>query len=83
MNYLPTNPYIRAILGGILSAILVASPIVDDGVTISECLAIGAAFITGSGLTATPSGRAVQADTVAVVGHDEPGNYVPEHRADH
>lgn len=48
-----------AIVGGIAAAIVVASPIVDDGVTASEILAISGAFLAGTGLTgaSTPSVR--------------------------
>ena len=51
------NPYVRLIAGGIAAAIIVASPIVDDGVTPSEALSILGAFLSGSGLTAVSNGR--------------------------
>lgn len=51
------NPYVRALVGGLASAIIVASPLVDDGVLPSEALSILGAFLSGSGLTAlAPSG---------------------------
>lgn len=46
------HPYVRALVGGLVAAIVVASPIVDDGLTPSEILAIVGAFLSGSGLTA-------------------------------
>lgn len=46
------NPYLNAVLGGLMAAIVVASPIVDDGVTASEVLSILGAFLSGTGLTA-------------------------------
>ena len=48
-----------AIAGGVLAALAVAAPIVDDGVTASEIIAISSAFIAGTGLTgaSTPSVR--------------------------
>lgn len=51
------NPYVRAIAGGVAAALAVAGPLVDNGVTPSEAIAIAIAFISGSGLTAVaPSG---------------------------
>lgn len=52
-----TNPYLRALLGGLAAAIAVATPLVDDGLVASEVLAIVAAFLSGSGLTAAQPGR--------------------------
>lgn len=51
------SPWAAALLGGLLSAFVVASPIVDDGVRPSEALAIAGAFLTGTGLTAVRTGR--------------------------
>ena len=51
------NPYVRAFVGGLSAAVLVATPLVDDGILGSEILAIVGAFLSGSGLTAvSPSG---------------------------
>ncbi|WP_166139608.1 hypothetical protein [Nocardioides ochotonae] len=52
---LPSNPYVRMFIGGLVAAIAVATPIVDDGVTMSEALSILAAFLSGTGLTAVPA----------------------------
>lgn len=55
------NPYVRALVGGISAALIVATPLVDDGVTVSEWLAIAGALMSGSGLTAVaPAGKASQ-----------------------
>jgi hypothetical protein len=43
---------VKLVAGGIAAAILVASPLVDNGVTASEWLAIAGAFLSGTGLTA-------------------------------
>lgn len=51
------SPWLGCLLGGLLSAFVVASPIVDDGVRPSEALAIAGAFLTGTGLTAVRPGR--------------------------
>lgn len=50
------NPYLRALAGGLAAAILVATPIVDDGLLPSEVLSIVGAFLAGAGLTAAPNG---------------------------
>lgn len=58
-----SNPYARAVFGGLGAAIAVAIPLVDDGVLASEALSIALAFLTGAGLTAVqPSGK--KADSV-------------------
>lgn len=64
------NPTARAVLGGIAAAIVVATPIVDNGLLPSEILSIAGAFLAGSGLAALPNGR--QRAEVA---------YEPKHRA--
>jgi hypothetical protein len=52
------NPIAQAILGGVAAALVVAAPLVDDGVTASEIIAIVLAGLGGSGLTAvTPVAR--------------------------
>jgi hypothetical protein len=52
-----SNPYVRAFLGGLATAIAVATPLVDDGVTVSEILSIASAFLAGTGAVAVqPSG---------------------------
>lgn len=52
-----SNPYIRALAGGLGAALVVAYPLVDNGVTPSEIIAIVGAFLSGSGLTAVaPAG---------------------------
>lgn len=53
-----TNPYARAVFGGLGAAIAVSIPLVDDGLLASEALSIALAFLTGAGLTAvSPTGR--------------------------
>lgn len=44
------NPYMKAVLGGVVAALSFAIPIVDDGVTLSEVLGIVLAGLTGTGL---------------------------------
>lgn len=51
------HPVVQAFLGGLVSAIVVASPIVDDGLLTSEILSIAGAFLVGSGLTAVAPTR--------------------------
>lgn len=54
------NPVIRALALGFASAAAVAGPLVDNGVKPSEAIAIAVAFVTGTGLTAMPNGRATE-----------------------
>lgn len=75
------NPYVRALAGGLGSALVVAGPLVDDGVLLSEAISIALAFLTGAGLTSVPSGRTVVADTVAPVGVDGIENVNGRHEA--
>lgn len=51
------NPVVRSLAGGLASAMLVAGPLVDNGVAPSEAISIALAFLTGTGLVAMPSGR--------------------------
>lgn len=44
--------YAKAVAAGIYSAIIVAIPVVDDGLKASEVLAIVAAALVGAGLVA-------------------------------
>jgi hypothetical protein len=62
------NPYVRALAGGLAAVVLVATPLVDDGLVPSDYLAILGAFLSGSGLTAVPSAGEA--------------SYAPKHRAD-
>ena len=55
------NPTLKqaglAVLGGAVAAISVAIPLVDDGLLMSEVLAITLAGLTGTGLAAAPGVR--------------------------
>lgn len=51
------NPVLNALLGAVASALAVAGPLVDDGLTPSEIVAIALAFLAGAGFTAAPSAR--------------------------
>ena len=75
-----SNPYVRAVLGGLVAGLGTAGPLVDNGVTPSEVIAIALATIIGTGLTATPSGQRVVAEELATVGRDD-GDYVGKHEA--
>lgn len=46
----------KALLGGVASSLVVAIPVVDDGLLPSEILMILLGFIGGTGLTATRGG---------------------------
>lgn len=61
------NPYMKAVLGGLVAAISFAIPVVDDGLVVSEVLGIVLAGLTGTGLV------------YAVPNKDK---HVPKHRAD-
>lgn len=52
---------VRALLGGLGSALAVAGPLVDNGLKASEGIAIALAFLTGSGLTSLPNGSTATA----------------------
>lgn len=56
------NPYVRALAGGLASALAVAGPLVDNGVRPSEGIAIALAFLSGSGLTAVAPSGAEESD---------------------
>jgi hypothetical protein len=58
-----SNPYVRALVGGLAAALAVAGPLVDNGLAPSEVVAVALAFLSGSGLTAVaPSGKASDED---------------------
>ena len=45
------KPYLKAIVGGLTSAISFAIPVVDDGLVASEGLGSALAFLIGLGVT--------------------------------
>lgn len=51
------NAVVRSLAGGLASAMLVAGPLVDNGVAPSEAISIAFAFLTGTGLAGMPNGR--------------------------
>lgn len=51
------HPLAQAILGGIVAAITIAIPLVDDGTSASEVLSILLGGIVGTGLTAVKPPR--------------------------
>lgn len=46
------HPVVAAILGGIVAALMVAGPLVDNGLKPSDIIAIVLAGLSGTGLTA-------------------------------
>lgn len=52
------NPILNVLLGALATALAVAAPLIDDGVTPSEIVAIALAFLGGAGFTAVPNSRA-------------------------
>lgn len=44
------NPYMKAVVGGLVAGIAFAIPVVDDGLTVSEILGIALAALTGLGV---------------------------------
>lgn len=51
------SPLFLAVMGGVVAALSVAGPLVDDGVMASEWISIVLAGLLGTGLTAVPNGR--------------------------
>lgn len=53
------NPVLNALLGALATALTVAAPLLDNGLTPAEIVAISLAFLAGAGFTAAPTGRKV------------------------
>lgn len=51
------NPVLNALLGALATALAVLAPLIDNGLSPSEIVAVALAFLGGAGFTAAPSSR--------------------------
>lgn len=55
------NPVLNALLGALATALSVAAPLLDNGLTPAEIVAVALAFLAGAGFTAAPVARKASA----------------------